>query len=135
MALGAIQRASEAPDSEVTLSPWPGNPSARERAIAMLRSAVAGRADESDEYAHHLGQTASDLVERYAPDAPQAIKNEAVIRFAGYLAQSDFGSVVRESGLPGHDVEYTVTHQNAFRNSGAAMLLTRWRIRRAGAIG
>ena len=74
------------------------------------------------------------MVERYAADAPQPLKDEAVIRFAGYLAQCDFGSHVKESLGP-MDTEYVTNHAAMFRNSGAAALLNRWRVRRAGAIG
>ena len=81
-----------------------------------------------------LGEAASAVVEQYAPAAPQALKDEAVIRFAGYLAQSDFGAIAKESIGP-RDIEYVTTHQNAWRNCGAGMLLSRWKIRRAGSIG
>ena len=77
---------------------------------------------------------AREMVEQYAPGAPDAPKVEAIIRFGGYLLGSDHGGIAKESIGP-RDVEYTVNHAAAFRNSGAAMLLTRWRVRRAGAIG
>lgn len=117
-----------------TLSPWPTTPAALANATARLKAAVQGAAADSDERAAGLGAVASAMVEQYAPDAPVAIKDEAVIRFAGYLAQSDFGGIGKES-IGSRDVEYTVNHANAFRNCGAAALLTRWRVRRAGAIG
>ena len=77
-------------------------------AIARLRDAIGGRADDSD---------------------------EAVIRFAGYLAGSDYGGIVSESSVESATVTYSVNHADAFRRSGAAGLLSPWRIRRAGAIG
>ena len=73
-------------------------------------------------------------VEDYAPIAPDRTQNEATVRFAGYLAQSDFGGFRKEDVGP-LSVEYTTNHASAFRNSGAEMLLTRWKVRRAGAIG
>ena len=119
----------------MALSPWPPVTSivARTAAIARLKAVVAGRAASSDEAANHLGMVAAEAVEAYAPSAPQVLRDEAVIRFAGYLAQSDFGGIAKESIGP-LDTEYTVNHANAFRNSGAAMLLSRWRVRRAGRI-
>ena len=84
--------------------------------------------------AERLLEVAREMVERYAPGAPAAMKNEAVIRFAGYLAGSDYGGVAKENEGP-KGVEYTVNHASAWRNCGAAMLLTRWKRRRAGAIG
>ena len=137
MAVNNHYRAAQQQQAEAArvLSPWPTDPAARAAAITRLRAAVAGRAADSDEAANHLGSVAAAMVEDYAPGAPQPLKDEAVIRFAGYLAGSDYGGVVKESGLPGHDVEYVTNHANAWRNSGAAMLLARWRVRRAGAIG
>ncbi len=119
----------------VALSPWPTRASmALDDATGRLRTVIGGRAALSDEDAAHLGATASALVESYAPSAPQALRDEATIRFAGYLAQSNFGDIAKESIGP-RDIEYTVNHANAFRNSGAAALLSRWRVRRAGAVG
>ena len=118
----------------MALSPWPTTPAAVTAAVARLKRAAQGETLDSDERAGELGAVAAAMVEQYAPGAPGALKDEAVIRFAGYLAQSDFGSIMKD-GIGPRDVEYVTNHASAFRNSGAAMLLTRWRIRRAGAIG
>ncbi len=118
----------------MALSPWPTDRNESYAAGLRLQKVVQGAALDSVDRAEALGAVASAMVEGYAPDAPAAIKDEAVLRFAGYLAQSDFGTIVKESIGPS-DVEYTVNHANAFRNCGAAALLTRWRVRRAGAIG
>ena len=74
----------------MALSPWPDTPAALKTATATLRAALDRRANSSDPFAYddvdaavqRLGSTAAALVERYAPDAPPPIKNEAVIRFA-----------------------------------------------------
>ena len=118
------------------LSPWPvtGTPMQRERAIARLREAVQGRAADSDEAACALGELAAARVELEAPGAPQAVRDECVIRYAGYLAQADSGAVVDETIGP-MSITYTVNHAAAFRNCGAAGLLAPWKIRHAGAIG
>ena len=125
------------PDPEAegaaVLSPWPTTETARAAAVARLQAAVAGRTVESDEDASALGELASARVEREAPGAPQAVRDEAVIRFVGYWAQSDYGSIRSESIGP-RSVEYIANHANAWRNCGAAGLLAPWRIRRAGAI-
>ena len=84
--------------------------------------------------AAQLFAVAAGQVEEYAPNAPDRTQNEATVRFAGYLAQADFGTVKSESTGP-LSIEWTTNHAAAFRNSGAAMLLTRWKVRRAGAIG
>ena len=103
-------------------------------AVTRLKAATQGATLDSDDRTSELGAVAAAMVEQYAPGAPGPLKDEAVIRFAGYLAQSDFGTIGKEVIGP-RDVEYVTNHASAFRNSGAAMLLTRWRVRRAGAIG
>ena len=118
----------------MALSPWPTTPAALDAAVTRLKAAAQGATLDSEERAGELGAVAAAMVEQYAPGAPQALRDEAVIRFAGYLAQSDFGTIAKE-GIGPRDVEYVTNHASAFRNSGAAMLLTRWRVRRAGAIG
>ena len=72
-------------------------------------------------------------VNEYAPQAPTVAKDEACIRFGGYLLGSDYGAVGQESIGP-MAVTYQPNHAAMFRNSGAAALLTRYRVRRAGAI-
>ena len=68
-----------------------------------------------------IATSAAALVERYAPDAPEAIQNEAYVRLAGWLYDSDPSST-----SPGGPV--------AMRASGAASLLAPWKVRRAGKI-
>ena len=75
-------------------------------------------------------QTVTD----YAPDAPEGLRDEAVIRFGGYLLGSGYGET-RSKTIGPLSVEHVVNHSAAFRNSGAAGLLTRHKVRRAGAIG
>ena len=68
-----------------------------------------------------IDATARTLVEAYAPDAPEAIANEAYVRLAGWLYDSD------PSGAnPGGPA--------AMRASGAAALLGQFRVRRGGLI-
>ena len=73
-------------------------------------------------------------IERYAQGAPVAVKNEAAIRFGGYLLQSDYGAIRTETLGP-KSAEYQMNHAAMFRNSGAAALLTNWKVRRGGATG
>ena len=91
-------------------------------------------AEKDPDRACHLLAAVWPRVREYAPAAPVDVQREAIIRFAGYLAQADYGTVAKESIGP-LDTEYVVNHANAFRNSGAAGLLSRWRVRRAGAVG
>lgn len=106
---------------------------AREAAIARLRARTGARKKTDDDVAS-IGMAAAARVQNYAPLAPQSVRDEATIRFSGYLNQSDFGGV-RKEGIGEKDVEYVVNHAAAFRNSGAAGLLSPWRRRRAGSIG
>ncbi len=99
-----------------------------------LANRIKGAASKSTAVAESLLAAANARVQRYAPDAPDAIKVEAIVRFAGYLAQSDFGGIVSEKIGP-MDRQFAINHASAFRNSGAAMLLSPWRVRRAAAFG
>ena len=82
-------------------------------------------------------QTAGELlavavneVESYAPKSPGPNKREAIIRFAAYLKNAENLGVSSQSFGP-KSTEIIVNHSSAFRNSGAAMLLSRYKIRRA----
>ena len=125
--------AQEGQDGAAALSPWPEADTAQEAAIARLQAAVAGRTMDSDEETSALGALASARVEREARGAPQAIRDEAVIRYAGYMAGADYGALRGETIGP-RSIEYVANHANAWRNCGAAGLLAPWRIRRAGVI-
>ena len=119
----------------MALSPWPTDPAERTAAVTRLRNAIAGRTRDDGEAANSIGEASAAMVEDYAPGAPQAIRDEAVIRLAGWMAGSDYATIVSETSVGDAKVEYVVRHQDAWRNSGAGMLLTRWKVRRAGAIG
>ncbi|MDE0335406.1 MAG: hypothetical protein OXI64_10645 [Defluviicoccus sp.] len=82
--------------------------------------AAAIRADTTD--AVRLRPVVEAAVERYAPDARDAMKNEAGIRMAGYLLD--------QPPAPTGDM-----HAAAMRNSGAMALLNPYKIRRGGSIG
>ena len=101
---------------------------------AELAERIGGAALEQPERPGELLAVALAMVEQYAPAAPDVLKTEAVIRFAGYLAQSDFGTIRSETIGP-RTIDYVVNHGPIFRNCGAAALLTKYRVRRAGAIG
>ena len=89
----------------------------------QLTGRIAGAAKDSN-VAIELLAMATARIDREAPGGPDAIANEAVVRYAGYMAQSDYGGVVSEQIEPRH-VTYTTNHSNAWRNSGAAGLLSR----------
>ena len=100
-------------------------------ATACLKAEIGE--ELTDERVQALGGAAAALVEAYAPDAPLVIKNEAVIRCAGWL----FGqpsSNIRGEAAGELSIEYAPSMQSALRHSGAMALLTAWKVRRAGAI-
>ena len=117
------------------LSPWPASSAtvARAAAITRLKAQIQGRAAESDDAACALGELAAARVEREAPGAPQPVRDEAVIRLAGYWAQADFGTIRKEEIGP-RVIEHVTNNANAWRNCGAAGLVAPWKIRRAGVI-
>ena len=89
------------------------------------------------ERAGELLTAATARVEQYAPDAPESIKNEAIIRLCGYAFESTtyggFGAI-REMSTGDSDHAPVTNHAASFARSGAGGLLSPWRIRRAGAI-
>ena len=102
------------------------------KAIDVLAHAIGSTADRQATL--RLMEVASALVERYAPTAPRPVKNEAVIRCAGFLYGSDYGGIASEGAA-----DQTVTYaahpaggSNAFRRSGAMGLCSPWRVRRVG---
>ena len=103
-------------------------------AVTLTAAELAAETGADLSRATRVLGVATAMVEDYAPLAPPAVQNEAAIRFGGYLVASDYGGIRAESLGP-MSVDYTVNHAAAFRNCGAAMLLTRWKVRRAGAIG
>ena len=111
----------------MALSPWPTTPVA----IQTAKTALAAAIGSSEEVAGRLGPVVSALVERYADGAPDAVKDEAVIRCAGWLVGTKPG--LRKIGISSIDIEYA-SGQSALRSSGSMALLSPFKIRRAGAI-
>ena len=74
------------------------------------------------------------MVEDYAPGAPGSHKRESIIRFCAYLKNAENPGHTDETFGPKALSGIIVNHASAFRNSGAAMLLTRHRRRRGGKI-
>ena len=88
--------------------------------------------ETSDPRATQLLAVVSALVSRYAPDAPEDVLNEAIIRAAGWLQDSRHSSVVSELNFGGAlDMRFRSPAASCVRASGAAALLSPWRVRRA----
>lgn len=115
-----------------SLSPWPAR-TATASLAAAIRELGAALGEGDDTVTARLGATASALVERYAPDAPEPIRCEAVIRCAGWLREAP-ASGARMETTGDLSTTYTPNATGALRASGAMALLSPWKIRRAGAI-
>ena len=116
----------------MALSPWPAR-TATAALAAAIRELGAALGEDDDDVTARLGATAAALVERFAPDAPTAIKCEAVIRAAGWLREApSYGARSESEGEI--STSYTASSTGALRVSGAMALLSPWKVRRAGAI-
>ena len=93
------------------------------RAVLGADEALQGRVDS-------IHAAASARVARYAPSAPDAIANEAVILMAGWLWQS---TAQARRVFPNDNEGLPVNVSRAFLLSGAQGLLSSWRKPRAGA--
>ena len=120
--------------ASVTLSPFPAPVMTAQRpdAIECIKASIAGGSSLTDDRAAALGETASALVERFAPDAPQSIRNEATIRIAGWLHARE-PKPMQGITVGGMRLDFRERHYSpdALRNSGARPLLQPWRVRRA----
>ena len=98
---------------------------------AALRQAIGG----TESIAARLLPVATEIVTRYAPEAPDAIQNEAVIRVAGWLRDSpSSGFMEAKRGAR----EYTLHRAHltgALRSSGAMALLRPYKAVGAGLCG
>ena len=125
----------------MALTPWPTTPMALQNAVDELRLALGHDANDSsprvddalDTELKRFGPAVAATVERYASAAPQAVRDEAVIRATAWLR--DTRGAARVSGVANITFQPAPTSSAAwFRNSGAAALLAPWRRRRAGVV-
>ena len=83
--------------------------------------------------ADRLHPVSLELVNRYAGDAPESIRSEAIVRCAGWLAEQPNASV-RSEKVGDIETDYAPSMGNALGHSGAMALLSPWRVFRAGVI-
>ena len=84
--------------------------------------------------AARLHPVAVALVECYAPDAPEAVQNEAAIRCAAWLADqpaAGIRSITTGDLATGFDMSRSL---GALRHSGGMGLLSPWKVRRGGTV-
>ena len=87
----------------------------------MAKAIRAGTSTEETAEVSRIHAYVSAAVERYAPQAPEAVKSEAMVRLAGYLF--DAPNAGRGMGFA-----------NTMRNSGAKDMLLAYRVHRAGRV-
>ena len=102
-------------------------------AVTISAAALAAELGIVEARATQLLAVSSALVLEYAPGAPDALADEAVIRCSGWLAEQP-AAAVRSEREGEIETSYAVANLSALRHSGAMALLSRWTVRRAGAI-
>ena len=87
--------------------------------VAQLAAYLGIESRDSDQTAElqRLLDAANSTVQDDAPDAPASIKDLAIQRFAAYQHDQPFAARGQ-------------SYANAFVNSGAGSVLSRWRVRR-----
>ena len=115
----------------MALSPWPEAQADIDAAVTLLAAALPDGAPVA-----RLGAVAAALTEEYSPGAPQPIRDEAVIRTAGWLHESIPGLADSKFSVGPLDISRTFAPGfSALRHSGSMALLSPWKVRRAGRIG
>ncbi|MCY3856493.1 MAG: hypothetical protein OXF78_09385 [Rhodospirillales bacterium] len=114
------------------VSPYPAATAAvaRQQARECLRGVIRGTV--TDARLDALGEAASAQVERFAPDAPQSVRNESTLRLAAWMHAREprpvQGLTIASIRLDFRERFYS---PNALANSGARAMLQPWRTRRA----
>ena len=70
----------------MALSPWPESQAEVDAAVAVLEAALPPGAP-----AQRLGPVAAEMTEHFAPNAPESVKSESVIRISAWLFQRSPG--------------------------------------------
>ena len=102
-------------------------------AVTLDATALAEALAVNQALADRLLPVAVALVTRYAPEAPDTIANEAVIRCAGWLSEAP-ASGARMERVGDISTTWTASATGALRSSGAMALLSPWKVRRAGVL-
>ena len=120
-------RSCRAPEGVAVTGVFIGERSAVTSGSAISADDLATAARVKIEVARRLLPVAQATVEQFAATAPVEVKNEAIIRLAGWINASPPGDLV-PTGIGGIDFTWRPgASRNALRNSGAAGLLAPWR--------
>ena len=102
-------------------------------AITLTASELQAALGIDSATAIRLLPVATELVNRFAPDAPGVIADEAVVRTAAWLHEAPAAGQTSET-TGDLSTRYAASSMSALRNSGAMSLLSPWKQRRAGAV-
>ena len=102
-------------------------------AVTLTAADLAEAVGVDSVTATRLLAVATELVTRFAPDAPAAIANEACIRTSAWINEAP-ASGVRSESIGDISTTFSPMATGALRASGAMSLLSPWKIRRAGEI-
>ena len=98
--------------------------------VLTLMSAVGLTEAEAE----RLAPVVSIMVCRYAPSAPLALRQEAAIRIAGWLADSPMSSL-RSTAIGPVKYDFAASQRGALMHSGAKQILHPYRTKTAGLAG
>ena len=104
-----------------------------------ITGSVLGRESSAEDVQNHIAEAAVELCNGLAPGAPPSILREASIRLAGWL-YGNRPHLAAESFKDPSGTEFAMTFNNSaatangLRASGAGALLSRFVVRRGGAI-
>ena len=104
-----------------------------------ITGSILGATGLATERMTQAATAACEFIDDYAPMAPESIKREAAIRFAGWMIGSrPHATGIKTMDPSGTALEVVQAGQatvNGLRSSGASALLSRYVRRRAGLIG
>ena len=103
-------------------------------AVTLTEAELAKALSVNDALSARLHPVAVALVERYAPEAPEAVANEAAVRTAGWLVESPHGPIRSETTGDVRTSFDGARASSALRHSGAMGLLTAFKVRRGGMV-
>ena len=102
--------------------------------MALTAQTLAAELGVTQDRATELLGVVTELVNAYAASAPEAVRAEATLRAAGWLAEAPSGGQ-RSEEQGDIRTTYTPAATGALRHSGAMGLLSPWKQRRGGVIG
>ena len=120
-----------------SLVPWPDSPGPAVATIRQHMSFGDVGGDDLDDRLKLLGSASAELVERFAPSAPSALKDVACIRCVQYLIgrQGDAAADRRdELGDASESRSWLPSMVSCLRASGAMAILSAWRRRTVGVV-